>query len=141
LGASSVRKRGVVKFFVDRKTGCWLWQGVTDNDGYGRFANTAAHRYMYELIIGPIPKGKELDHFECDREGCVNPFHCKPVTHKQNCQRQCSGHVVTKKRAHQIRRDWFREARRPRGSKLVFAKKYNISRQVLYNIIDGVNWN
>ena len=45
---------------------CWLWQGAILNTGYGQHYvdNKAvpAHRYSYELHIGPIPEGLELDH-------------------------------------------------------------------------------
>ena len=42
------------------KTSCWMWQGPKDSCGYGHLyitgskTNCKAHRFAYELLIGPI---------------------------------------------------------------------------------------
>lgn len=65
---------------------CWLWTGAAHKkaDGYGRVdANGKrflAHRFAYELLVGPIPEGHELDHVVCENTRCVNPAHVEPVT-------------------------------------------------------------
>jgi len=68
---------------------CWLWT-ATITDGYGRIQinkkKMYAHRLAYELLIGIIPNGLELDHL-CRVRNCVNPNHLEPVTHKENLQR------------------------------------------------------
>lgn len=71
-------------------SGCWIWTGTT-SDGYGRFApvhsqSALAHRFAYELVIGPIPEGLELDHL-CRVRNCVNPAHLEPVTSRENILR------------------------------------------------------
>lgn len=74
-------------------TGCWLWAGTANRRGYGRFTGRdrrmQAHRFAYELLIGPIPQGLELDHL-CRVTCCVNPDHLEPVTHKVNVLRGLS---------------------------------------------------
>lgn len=56
---------------------CWLWVAHRDRKGYGRLgvlSNRAylAHRFSYELLVGPIPDGLSLDHLcrvpSCRRE-------------------------------------------------------------------------
>lgn len=42
-----------------------------------------AHRFSYEILVGPIPEGMELDHL-CKNRRCVNPAHLEPVTHHEN---------------------------------------------------------
>lgn len=68
-------------------TECWLWQWRISDQGYGHLSilrrNWLVHRYMYELLVGPIPEGKELDHL-CRVTRCVNPAHLEPVTRSQN---------------------------------------------------------
>lgn len=68
-------------------TGCWVWTGSADPRGYGhvmikRKCNMA-HRVVYELLVGPIPEGLQLDHL-CHNPWCVNPEHLEPVTPTQN---------------------------------------------------------
>lgn len=69
---------------------CYPWRGEKTDAGYFRAwhkrRRTTAHRLAYELVIGPIPDGHEIDHL-CRNRECVNPFHLEPVTHRENCIR------------------------------------------------------
>ena len=72
---------------------CWGWTDVLSKDGYaylgvdgrkgGKFL---VHRLLYELMIGPIPDGKELDHL-CRNRWCVRPDHQEPVTRQVHVSR------------------------------------------------------
>jgi hypothetical protein len=64
------------KVSPEPNSGCWLWLGLVDEKGYGRFGKggRAAHRKAYELFIGEIPKGLCVLH-TCDVRSCVNPKH------------------------------------------------------------------
>lgn len=59
-------------------------------DGYGNFYyerhNVAAHRFAYELEVGPIPDGLQIDHL-CRNRACVRPSHLEPVTQFENWRR------------------------------------------------------
>lgn len=95
-------------------TRCLLWR-TSGNYGYGRFVlghqhqkatgSTAAHRWLYERWVGPIPDGLELDHLchdpytclagtACPHRRCVNPAHLALVTPEENKARS-SKRVVT----------------------------------------------
>lgn len=72
--------------------GCWLWQRQIDCWGYARmemigYSTTLAHRIVYELFMGPVPEGMELDHL-CRVRHCVNPGHMEPVTRTENQRRR-----------------------------------------------------
>jgi len=42
-----------------------------------------AHRFSFQLVAGPIPKGLDLDHI-CRVPTCVNPLHLRAVTRREN---------------------------------------------------------
>lgn len=66
---------------------CWLWQGMTDKDGYGTLKDgrnlLRAHRISYEIHKGEIPDGHLIRH-SCHTPGCVNPKHLSTGTHLDN---------------------------------------------------------
>lgn len=80
------------------ESGCWLWVGSTNKKGYGSLRRGgrgnsrlfAAHRYVYELLVGKIPDGLQLDHL-CKVVCCVNPRHLEPVTLVENVRRSSVG--------------------------------------------------
>lgn len=71
--------------------GCWLWNGYVRPNGYGAFTfgswrrgvnrTLYAHRLSYELLIGPIPPGLELDHL-CRTRRCVRPDDVRGRVHR-----------------------------------------------------------
>jgi hypothetical protein len=75
---------------VAKSNGCWIWTGHTDRGGYGALRYQGrmvkAHILAYELIVGLVPEGLELDHL-CRVRTCVNPAHLEPVTHQENVRR------------------------------------------------------
>lgn len=70
-----------------------MWLGGLTAAGYGMFGkgrrgegNWYAHRFSYEMFIGTIPDGLELDHL-CRQRWCVNPYHLEAVTRRINMLR------------------------------------------------------
>ena len=79
---------------VTKTPTCWLWTGAKSRGGYGAFNSgnnkiIPAHRFAYELLVGPISQGLTLDHL-CRTPACVNPAHLEPVTMQINTLRGIS---------------------------------------------------
>lgn len=83
---------------VDRSGDCWLWTGVPNDSGYGRFAIDSrhvvrAHRFAFELENGPIGPGLDICH-HCDTPPCVRALHLFAGTAADNmadCRRKDRG--------------------------------------------------
>lgn len=98
--SEEVSDRAIARFWakVDKDNGpvhptlgrCWIWTGARNAAGYGHAHVGAdqglAHVIAFELVVGPVPPGLELDHL-CRNRPCVNPTHVEPVTHRQNLLR------------------------------------------------------
>ncbi len=78
------RDRFESKFYVT--PGCWIWVAAT-RSGYGRVwvdgKLVSAHRYSYEMYVGPIPDGMVVRH-KCDTPSCVNPDHLEIGSQAEN---------------------------------------------------------
>lgn len=99
-----------IEKFVLGLDGCWLWTADTNRGGYGLFHITGkrsigAHRFSYQLFVGPIPTGMHVDHL-CRVRNCVNPAHLEPVTPKENYRRGLKGALYTHcKHGHEMTED------------------------------------
>lgn len=90
---------------IDLSQPCWVWHGDTTNHGYGRLMVNGsfhyAHRLAYQLHVGPIPRGWEIDHVchtdavdagqcaggACAHRSCWNPAHLEAVSSLENSLR------------------------------------------------------
>lgn len=99
---------------VEKTDTCWLWTAGTAR-GYGLFwlngKMRLAHRVAYELEVGLIPEGMELDHVKerCGNRNCVNPAHLEPVTAQENQLRSDSVSGVNSRKTHCLRGHEFTE--------------------------------
>lgn len=84
------------------ESGCWIWHGAT-SCGYGTIEvagkTRLVHRVMYERLVGPIPKDKQLDH-KCRVLCCWNPDHLEPVTSQTNTLRGFGPAAVNARKNH-----------------------------------------
>lgn len=70
---------------------CLVWQGNTQKRyGHGQIyyngRTQMVYKVAYELLVGPVPEGKELDHV-CRNPPCLEPSHLEPVPHRENVLR------------------------------------------------------
>jgi hypothetical protein len=88
---------------VDKSGDCWLWTGALDRNGYGKVMYAGSlrksHRLAYELLVGPIPPDRVIDHV-CRVRRCVNPGHLEPVTQRDNVLRGDTGPAANLAKTH-----------------------------------------
>jgi hypothetical protein len=109
LGRAGTPTAALFWEMVDKSGDCWLWTGRIPSNGYGIYTMTdrekprtvMAHRFAYELLVGPIPEGLDIDHL-CKVRRCVRPAHLEPVTHLENMRRSrlfcAKGHKLSETR-------------------------------------------
>lgn len=82
--------RLAARLAVNPQTGCWEFQGYLNQKGYGLVGRKGkmwrVHRYVFQLLAGPLIDGLQLDHL-CRVRHCANPCHLEQVTAKTNVER------------------------------------------------------
>jgi len=146
------RRRPTVEHFwkkvnKDTPNGCWEWTGARLPFGHGQIAvnrkTQLAHRFSYELHIGPIPAGMEVCH-HCDNPCCVNPAHLFLGTHADNMadmhqkKRRSRGRtaILTEAKVVEIRQKYTPYVVTFR----MLAAEYGVSIEAIANVIWRRNW-
>lgn len=85
-----IEERFLEKAIPKPNSGCWLWLGALDKDGYGHIclggassSPIGAHRAALLIAGREIPVGMSVLH-HCDVPSCVNPDHLYIGTQKDN---------------------------------------------------------
>jgi HNH endonuclease len=96
-GNVNLRARLAWRYVRGSRDECWPWTGARTSAGYGHLylpgrRHAYAHRLLYEIEVGPIPEGHQVDHL-CRNHACVNPAHLEPVTSRENTRRGRAGTI------------------------------------------------
>jgi hypothetical protein len=130
-------------------SGCWLFTGKLDKDGYGSLRNRTgkggdfkSHRVAWEVYVGPITQGLSVAH-HCDVRSCVNPSHLYLATHRKNIadrskrKREPRGELCSWAK---ITRHDVDALRNSNESPSVWAQRLGISRSQAYRIKNSECW-
>lgn len=129
----------------DGPNGCWVWGGYCQRFGHGWLGRLGlAHRYAWELLVGPLPKDKCLLH-HCDNPPCVNPSHLYIGDRKAN-----GTDAAKRGRTTRGERNWsvkltteqVLEIRSLRGAVPVteIARRYGIGQSTVSHILNRQSW-
>lgn len=73
---------------MEPNTGCWIWMGYVNNQGYGKFSNDGkemqAHNYIWEVYNKKEINPDLVRHHKCENILCVNFEHIKEITPKEH---------------------------------------------------------
>lgn len=118
---------------------CWEWLGPKISGGYGKKTfngrDCLSHRWMWEQLFGPIPRGLVIDH-KCGNKGCVNPAHLRAVTQAENC-RSGAGTTLLPDDVLEIKRA---KVTAGPGTRAALAERYGCSPQLISDIWGGRAW-
>jgi hypothetical protein len=119
---------------------CWIWLGPRNpKTGYGKKQlgdkTISAHRWVYEQLLGPIERGKVINHL-CNTRACVNPFHLEVTTQAINCRKG----LGTKLRPEQVLEIIRAKDGRKWGDGKLLAIKYGVSSALIHDIWRGRAW-
>lgn len=140
---------------IEKTESCWLWLGSKNRKGYGYVGDghgkvVYAHRQMWNLTFGEIPKGLLVCH-SCDNPTCVNPEHLWLGTNAENMADMVKkGRSLTcglpdaagsKNPAAKLNETQVCEIRRTwNGSHSAMGRLYGVSRRTINGIMNGASW-
>ena len=139
-----------MRFIIEKKSGCWLWQGAKTKDGYAeaswRGRPELVSRLMFTIMTSAIPKGRHICH-HCDNPVCVNPEHLFIGTPSDNISDASKKGRLNKKSWANLRTSpvnrklTFEQAeiirKRFAGGELAPAlgREYGVSHETIYSIV------
>lgn len=129
-------------YIPEPNSGCWLWLGYIDKDGYGRCKRDRAHRVSYRQFIGPLENFSVLH--KCDNPSCVNPEHLFLGTQLENIADMVSKkrHAKGIKNRHaKLSLEQVEEIRLDTRPQKIIAANYGISQQQISGIKTKRYWN
>ena len=123
-------------------SGCWLWLGCKDKDGYGFIRidgkNIKTHRFAYQHFVGEIGLLQVLH--RCDAPSCVNPAHLFIGTNSDN---QIDAARKGRQGSQRLTSDNVRDIRQSYGMGVTQAslgKLYGLSAGYVSHIITRRKW-
>jgi hypothetical protein len=127
-------------------SGCWLWLGHVDRNGYGLIVvdwkRVYAHRLSFSLHKGPIPDGAGVLH-HCDMPPCINPEHLYAGTPADNARdrvirkRTCAG---SKNAMSKLNERSVIKIRNGGRTDEEFADEYGVSENTIKRAREGFTW-
>ncbi|WP_150117516.1 HNH endonuclease [Microvirga vignae] len=144
--ARPARERFEALCIPEPTSGCLLWLGAIDRDGYGSFFDgeqtVRAHRFACEQVHGPLAPGVEALH-SCDTPCCVAEAHLRPGTRLDNMGEAArKGRIAHGSHSGIAKLDERKVAiGRALGMSAVdFAKRFDVDAKTARWALSGVTW-
>ncbi len=135
-----------LSWLLEDERGCWIWQRGKSL-GYGALylpegVHVHAHRFAYELWVGPISSGQFVLH-NCDIRACCNPDHLRTGTHEDNMQdmRDRGGQVSGERHGNaKLTQSDVAKIRSSTESHVMVAKRYKVDASHIAKIRRHTRW-
>lgn len=135
---------------VEKSSGCWLWTGYRDPNGYGRIRVNdipeLAHRLAWKLLRGDITSEQHVLH-RCDNPPCVRPEHLflgdQIINTADKMAKKRHRFGVSRGEAHGCARlttDQVREIRASVGASRIIGEQFGISGRQVREIRARTAW-
>jgi hypothetical protein len=139
------------------ESGCWIWLGSTDKDGYGQIQvepglRMGPHRFSLSVRIGrPVHPDKFACH-KCDTPSCVNPDHLyegdidSNAADKVSRGRQSTGDKAKRRQrgeqhyAHKLNEIQVNQIRNSSEPASLMALRFGVSKRAIFMIRHGRTW-
>jgi hypothetical protein len=122
-----------------RPDDCWEWLGHMTECGHGKLTfcgrDTLAHRWMWEMLFGPIPRGLVV-YSTCDKKACVNPHHLACGT-QADANRSSIQTKLLPADVAEIKAE--KDTRNAHTARML-AERYGVSEQTIRDIWRGGSW-
>ena len=146
LTLDEVAERIMARSIPEPNSGCWLWEGATNQRPKGskqpiyasvrlRGRMVKIQRVTYEWANGPIPDGMQVLH-RCDVSLCCNPAHLFIGTNDENHADKAAKDRGKKRLTLQKAKD-IHTLRRRGMSQRAIAESFGIDRSIVSRILSG----
>ena len=121
---------------------CKLWDGPKRKDGYGRMGLELAHRVVFAVANGPIPKNLVVRH-SCDNKLCVNLNHLSLGTQADNVNdkvlrnRQAKGTQANKSK---LTNSDVLAIKSSLKSQVILSQQFGVTQSMISRIKANKNW-
>lgn len=155
-GIDQVKKKFFDRIMPEPNTGCWLWMGGINANGYGvvkskhNFGFCNSSRLSYFIHNGDYDRAKLVCH-HCDNPMCVNPDHLYLGTTQQNTDDKHRRNRADDRRGERNGRsklsdeqiEYIRhryEFKSKKNNAVEIAKDLGVSSTIIYYIVKKQNW-
>jgi len=127
------------KWIPEPFSGCWIWTGSVDRDGYGMIGRNhttyIAHRISWLIYKSQIPDGLLICH-KCDTPGCVNPDHLFLGTDRDNADDS----VLKGRKRKKLSPEQALMIRSSTKGTSVLARELKVNESTIYKIRKRIKW-
>jgi hypothetical protein len=142
-------KRLMARRLVDEATGCWLWTGARDENGYGiinlrgttynRGRISKVHRFAAILWLNLPDDSRVVVRHTCDNPHCFNPEHLLLGSQRDNMQDAARKGTMAKKLSFDDVRT-IRHLHSEGVSMNELGRRYNVSARAISMVVKRVTF-